>query len=149
MSKIHAEVPNWDNTFGRALDSGFKKTLKDYKIYMRTAKFYQIKGKLMRLAKNPTCNFKLIDFVILIVTYIVSGNNRSFKGLSFIIKRYLVHGTITKEDIFFRVEVQHIFTIPGEDFVCFTVRTFIFSYASLDSDEKAAFKANLPRSPDM
>lgn len=124
--------------------SGFNQTLIDKEPYWRTAIFYQIGPELMRLAKNPTCNFILRDFVGLIVNYLVSGHSRSFRGLYLILKRYLIHGTITLEDLHFRVEVQHYFSLPDEDFVCFTVRTFIFSYASLDLKEKKAFQAGLP-----
>ena len=98
----------------------------------------------MRLAKNPTCNFIFRDFVGLIVNYLVSGHNRSFRGLYLTLKKYLIHGTITLEDLHFRVEVQHYVSLPDEDFVCFTVRTFIFSYASLDLKEKKAFRSRLP-----
>lgn len=144
MSKIHGEIKDWPRSHGLYLNRFFNKTLDNNNIYRRTAKFYQIKPDLMRLSKNPPCNFIMLDFLNVIFKYLVHENNRSISGLSCVIKRYLIHGTITLKDLHFRVEVQHFFCIPGEKFVCFTVRTFIFSYSSLSLLEQEAFLASLP-----
>lgn len=80
----------------------------------------------------------------MIVRYLILADNRSLKGLSTLIRRYLIHGTITLNDLHFRVEVQHYFCIPGEKFLSFTVRTFIFPYSSLNLIEREVFKKTLP-----
>lgn len=88
--------------------------LTDNQVHQRTAKFYPIGSYLTRLSKDPSGNFILVDFVSIIVRYLIFADNRSFKGLCTLISRYLIHGTITLEDLHFRVEVQHSFGIPGE-----------------------------------